>query len=377
MIIGLASEWIGEQVGGPERYATNLIRHVVRVDADNKFVIFVTPRGARCLSDLADSRVVLRPTPLNSRWYYVPFGLPLEVLKKPVDLLHATFTVVPWCPGKRIVLTVHDVSPSVHPEFFPPMLRHRYNWLLARGVARADSIIVPSEASKRELLEHYRVAQEKVTVIYEGVDDVFAPEVSEFSAPAEDPGWEIPSDFILYIGRFQMRKNLERLLEAFDLLRKRFGSELKLVLAGKDMWHQQRIAEKIQSLGLEKDVICPGYVPDRTLETLYRKARVFAYPSIHEGFGIPPLEAMARGVPVMASNRSAMPEILGDAAVYADPYDVGEMAHALERLLSDEQLRQQMIQRGKERIKRYSWQTAARETLDVYRATLAKGNGAD
>jgi glycosyltransferase involved in cell wall biosynthesis len=204
------------------------------------------------------------------------------------------------------------------------------------------------------------------------VDDVFAPAASESSTAAEATGWEIPSDFILYIGRFQMRKNLERLLEAYSLLRNRFGPELKLVLAGKDMWHQQRIVEKIQTLGIEKDVICPGYVSDRILETLYRKARVFAFPSIHEGFGIPPLEAMARGVPVMACDRSAMPEILGDAAVYADPYDVGEMTRALEQLLSDEELRQRMIQRGKERVKRYSWQTAAHETLDVYRATLAK-----
>src|SRR5688572_17321747 len=142
MIFGLASEWIGEHVRGPERYATNLIRHVVRVDTDNRFVVFLTPRGARGLCDLADSRVSLRSTPVNSRWYYVPFGLPLAVLRTSVDLLHAIFSVVPWCPGKRVVLTVHDVSPSVHPEFFPPKLRHRYNWLLARGVARADSIIV-------------------------------------------------------------------------------------------------------------------------------------------------------------------------------------------------------------------------------------------
>jgi glycosyltransferase involved in cell wall biosynthesis len=189
----------------------------------------------------------------------------------------------------------------------------------------------------------------------------------------ESIGWLPASEFILYVGRFHARKNLVRLLQAFARLKQRSESPVKLVLPGMDMYHRRDVLSAIASLRLERDVVCPGRVSDRTLDMLYAKASVFAFPSLHEGFGLPPLEAMARGLPVMACNVSAMPEVLGDAAVLVDPYDVDAMADGLERLLWDSVLRRTLIERGKAWCKRYSWDTTARKTLSVYEDVFKGG----
>jgi glycosyltransferase involved in cell wall biosynthesis len=364
MRVGIASEWIGEQVGGLERQATDLIRSMVQVDPANEYVIFVTARGARTLASLPGPYGTVRPTALSSRWYYVPVGLPLAVLRSPVDVLHATFTLAPWCPGKRVVFTVHDVCPDVHPEFFPPNIRRRFRWLVRQGVSRATRVAVPSEKTRQELLQHYTVDPGRVVVIPNGVrPKLTAPEER---AAVDTTGW--PSDYVLYVGRFHARKNLDRLLEAFARVRSR--QPVKLVLAGRELWSGDRVSRQIQALGIEKDVFCPGHVTDAALEELYRRARLFAFPSIHEGFGIPPVEAMARGVPVLASRSSAMPEILGDAALYTDPYDVEEMACGIERLLTDDALRQTLVARGYAQAALYDWTQIARRTLSVYQDTV-------
>jgi glycosyltransferase involved in cell wall biosynthesis len=372
MRIGFASEWIGERVGGVERYAADLIRGLVRVDPHNHYAIFTTRRGAHFQVADGGGRVTVRPTAISSRWYYVPVGLPLGLLQHPVDLLHATFTVVPWCPTRRIVLTVHDVGPDVHPEFFPAGVRYRFRWLVKHGLARATRVIVPSLATKEELLEHYPVEAAKVIVIPEGINGTFERHGPEPN-PHEEIGRNIPQEFILCVGRFHARKNLVRLLQSFAIVKKRRRTSVKLVMAGSDMWHKRQVTDVIHELALDRDVVCPGYVSDAALDVLYRRAMVFAFPSLHEGFGIPPLEAMARGLPVMASNLSVMPEVLGDAALLVDPYSVEDMADGLEKLLYDTELRQRLIQRGKKRSAQYDWDSVARRTLNVYEEVCAAG----
>lgn len=363
--LGIASEWIGERVGGLERQSVDLIRSIVAIDRTNQYRIFVTARGARSLGAMRGDGTRVCTTALSSRWYYVPLGLPLSVLRHPVDVLHAMFTVAPWVPTRRIVLTVHDVCPDVHPEFFPAAVRARFRWLLAQGVARAAAIIVPSELTRRELVQHYPVDANKVSVIPDGVQPVFD---GDEAAPARTDRW--PSDFALYVGRFHARKNIERLIEAYAISGARRRG-LRLVLAGRDLWSGNSIAARIAALGLENEVMCPGHVTDAELATLYRRARLFAFPSLHEGFGIPPVEAMARGVPVIASNVSAMPEILGDAAYFADPYDVSAMAAALDRVADDDSLRAMLRARGLRRAAHYSWPALAQRTLALYTQVAA------
>jgi len=363
--IGIIAEWIGEDVGGIERYAVDLIGALLRVDRHNRYHIFVTPRGQRALRDVGE-RADIHATRLTSRWVNVPIGLPLAVRRHPVDVLHGTFTLVPWYPTRHRLLTVHDVAPDVHPEFFPPAVRWRFRWLMARGVRCAQRVLVPSQATRRELLAHYDVPEEKVAVIPIGVTPRFAA-APRRERPVRIAGRTLPPDCILAVGRLHVRKNLERVLQAFARVTARRADRPLLVLVGRDMLgDQRRILRAISRLGVEEDVWCPGHVSDADLAQLFAAARVFVFVSLHEGFGLPPLEAMAQGVPVIASNVSAMPEVLGDAALLVDPFDVEQIAAAMERVLSDAALAHELSARGREWVARYDWGTVARATLRLY-----------
>jgi len=377
MRIGIASEWIGQRVGGPERYAFDLIENLLKVDAASQYTFFVTPSARGSLEPLETAsagRAALRTSMVDNRWYYIPIGLPLNVWKHPVDLLHATFTFAPWCPPRRIVFTVHDVTATVHPEYFKPLAGARVRWLLERGLQRAVRVLVPTELTRTELLEHYPATDPKrIRVIPYGVTQEFP----QPPARAEDVGeWarSLADNFILYVGRFHVRKNLEQLLKAFARVVERLETKVQLVLVGRDFWNKSQTMETISSLGLEDKVICPGHVPDSTLEFLYRRATIFAYLSLHEGFGFPPLEAMARGVPVIASNVSVMPEVLGDAALLVDPYDTEVIAQGLIKMLESRELREDLIRKGKKRVGQFTWERTARETLDVYREVIENGD---
>jgi glycosyltransferase involved in cell wall biosynthesis len=365
--IGFAAEWIGEQVGGLERYAASLVRALVQIDSPDAYELFLTPRGCEDLADLAGPRARLHPMATNSRWYFVPVGLPLAALRSRVDVLHATFGLAPWCPGRAVVLTVHDLCPDVHPEFFPPAVRARVRWLLRRGAARADWVVTPSRAAQVELTEHYGFPAERVTVIPHGV----APALVDTGAKLADADAAVlaalPSEFVLYVGRFHARKNLERLLEAMARLAASRGEAVPLVIAGRDMWSEKALRERVAELGLASSVAFPGYVSDAALAHLYRRARAFAFPTLHEGFGMPVLEAMAHGVPVLSSNVSSLPEVCGDAAVLVDPTDSDAIAAGLARLLDDSVLRARLAQVGPARAKEFTWERSAREHLAVYR----------
>jgi len=368
--VGIASEWIGQNVGGPERYATELVEGVLAEDSPYEYSLFVPPSGRRFLERLPRERFRAQVTAADSRWHFVPLGLPWKLRAHPVDLLHATFSFAPWCPADKVVLTVHDVTADVYPEFFPPLVGLRVRFLLRHGLERACRVLVPTEATRRELLEHYRVEEEKIRVIPYGVEQAFASAEPDDEGPGDDP----PGEFILYVGRFHVRKNLERLLEAFARLAPRYR-DVTLLLVGRDFWDRRHVLETVARLGLGKQVSCPGHLSDRALERLYRRARVFLYPSLHEGFGLPPLEAMARGLPVLASRVSAMPEVLGDAALLVDPFDVDDIAHGIDRLLSDDSLCRELAERGRRRARAFTWQATARATVAVYHEVLENGNG--
>ena len=171
------------------------------------------------------------------------------------------------------------------------------------------------------------------------------------------------NDYLLYVGTLQPRKNLVRAIEAFGLLKR--DSTLKFVIAGKKGWLYDEIFEKVKELNLENEVIFTGYVPDEDLPELYKNAKAFIFVSLYEGFGLPVLEAMSYGIPVLTSNTSSLPEVAGDAALLVDPENTEEIAKGMERLLTDEKLRQQLISKGKEQIKKFSWEKAAKETLQV------------
>jgi glycosyltransferase involved in cell wall biosynthesis len=372
MRIGIASEWIGQQVGGPERYAREIIEHVVRLGPQHDYRLYVTASARGPLRSLDGPRVRLCASRSDARWFFIPVALPCRTLVGRLDLLHATFSFPPWCPVRNVVLTVHDVSVDTRGDMFSPRVRRRVRWALKHGIARASLVLVPTEATRQELLQSYDVGTDRVRVVPYGIDHLAVTPSAVGAEGLLPPGGPEPGrGFVLYVGRFHARKNLERLLAAFARTSARRDG-VRLVLAGRDFGDLDNIRSRIRELALDQDVWCPGHVTDGVLETLYRRALLFVYPSLHEGFGFPPLEAMARGLPVLAANISAMPEVLGDGARLVDPYEVDAMAAAIDGLVGNAADRQALAARGLARAQQFTWSRTAALTLEAYDEVLAR-----
>jgi len=281
------------------------------------------------------------------------------------EIFHATEHLLPRLKRCKTVLTVHDLIFALFPEHHLPLNKWFLNRFMPVFVRRADAIITISESSQRDLVRLYNVPTERITVIYEGVDARFQSNSDPESSTSLRQRYHLPDRFILYVGTIEPRKNLTTLLEALKPLQGMY-SGLKLVIAGRPGWLYQPTFDRIKALGLEDQVRVLGYVPDEDLPALYRAAEVFVFPSLYEGFGLPPLEAMACGTPVICSNTSSLPEVVGDAGLLVNPHDVAAWTAALERLLSEAELRQELRQRGLHRATKFTWKEAAGRTLEVY-----------
>lgn len=291
------------------------------------------------------------------------------------QLLHLPGSVGPIIAtdGIAAVVTIHDVMAIRFPEMFRPWYRHYARMVLPHLARRARGVITGSAAAKSEIVEWLRVPAERVHVIPYGVDEVFRPVAPDDPrASAVRRRYGLPSAFILAVGSIEPRKNLPRLLEAVHQLRaERGGVDIALVHAGPEGWQPETARRAVQRLGLSEVTRFLGYVPLEDLAILYSLARVFAYPSLWEGFGMPVLEAMACACPVVTSNVSSLPEVAGDAAVQVNPASTDDLARGIASVLDDEALRKRLVARGVERASRFTWARAARETIGVYEAALA------
>jgi len=290
-----------------------------------------------------------------------------EMARHPPDLLFVPAHVLPIVHPRRSVVTVHDLGYLYYPEAHR-LLDRLYLDLSTRYNARAAThLIADSSATKRDLSERYGVEPAKITVVYPGYDvTVFQPVRNEKAIEVVKAQYGIAGDYILFVGTLQPRKNLTRLVKTFSLSNIQYPiSNIQLVIAGKKGWLYEEIFQQVEKLGLEGRVVFTGYVPEGDLPALLSGARLFVFPSLYEGFGLPVLEAMACGTPVVCSNTSSLPEVAEDAAVLVDPLDVEGLAAAIGRVLGDEELRAKLIERGFEQAREFSWDRCARETLDV------------
>lgn len=288
-----------------------------------------------------------------------------------VTLFHATEHLLPQLTRARSVFTLHDTAYLLFPKYHLLQNRLYLTLMMPRFLARADAVIAVSENTQRDALRFYRLDPAKVHVIPEGVEPRFQPEANPQSLIEIKKRYRLPERFILCVSTIEPRKNLPLLLEAYAALRPRCP-EVGLVLAGGKGWLYESFFERLRSLGLENHVTLTGYVPEADLPGLINCAEVFAYPSKFEGFGLPPLEAMACGVPVVCSNASSLPEVVGDAGLLLPPDDVRGWAEALTRLLTDRALHADRRARGLARAGQFSWETAARQTLEVYEKVLSR-----
>jgi len=290
-------------------------------------------------------------------------GLNMDRFFAGVDLFHATEHLLPRFSKVRTVFTLHDLIFLFHPETHKPMNRWFLTLMMPRFLRAADAVIAVSECTKRDAIRFYGIPEEKITVIYEGVNPRFRPASPEAIRAVREK-YGLPERFILYVGTIEPRKNLTTLLEAFHYLLG--GHDLRLVIVGKKGWLYEGFFRCLRDLGLEDRLIFTGYVPDEDLPAIYSAADLFVFPSLYEGFGLPVLEAMACGTPVVCSNTSSLPEVAGDAALLVDPTDVRALARVMERVLTDETLRASLRVKGIERARRFSWEDAAQKTLEVY-----------
>jgi len=267
------------------------------------------------------------------------------------------------------VVTIYDLSFLLYPESFKRFKRFYLGLFTRLSARRARRIIAISESTKRDVVRLLGVSPEKVEVIYCGTDGAFRP-LPEDRVAAFRSKRGLPERFILFVGTIEPRKNVTRLIEAFSTLRPCDFANLKLVIGGAKGWSYQDVFARVEELGLGGEVMFPGYIPVSELPLWYNAAELFVYPSLYEGFGLPPLEAMACGTPVVTANTSSLPEVVGEAGLTVDPLDIEGLAEAMRRVLGDEALRQEMRERGLQRARDFSWTKTAQETVQVYQRAM-------
>ena len=296
------------------------------------------------------------------------------IAREKLDVYHSPANVVPLRYNGKFAVTIHDLAIYREPKAFPSRQGFSIKYLVPRSINKATKIIAVSESTKKDVTEFFKVDPATIDVIYEGVENGrFSPKRRGDTAAMEKlkRRYGIRGDYVLFVGTLEPRKNLIRLLEAcFQLYGRRsdLAKKFQMVLAGQRGWLYDEIFEEVKNRGLSGNVVFPGYVPAADMPKLYTGATVFIYPSLYEGFGLPVLEAMASGVAVISSNVSSIPEITGDAALLVDPLDTEGMSEALEKLLTDENYRKKLAERGLKRAEEFSWEKCARQTLEVYRA---------
>ncbi len=362
-----------KQSGGIGRYTRGLVTTLAELDTTTHYTLMATPDAP--LDDLADfkhrSNFQHKLYPLSERWmtigwhrFYLP--IPVEWFTAEIDLFHSPNFILPPTKKTKTLLTVHDLSFIRHPAGAVEGLR---NWLMKvvpRSLAQADHILADSESTKKDLIELYQVEANNITVVGAGVEDRFQPITNEQKQSAVRKSYNLPdSKFVLGLGTLEPRKNFTGLIKAFS--QSPIQETHHLIIAGGKGWLYEEIFAAAEDSEVADRIHLIGFVADEDLPALYSLADIFAYPSHYEGFGIPVIEAMACGTPVVCADNSSLPEVAGNAALQTKATDIDSLAGILHQLSTDDLLRNQCIERGFYQAKQFSWEKAAQRLLDVYK----------
>lgn len=371
--IGLLTYGLDRALTGIGRYTVELARAIHRLDADIELETidpFAPP-----VSELAS---LYRSTRIHGRLLptLMVTGAPqiaYIAARRRYALVHDPMGVSPFFIPRRVapfarIVTIHDMTPFVYPESHTWLTNLLFRHFIPRTLPFVDRIVTDSAASKRDIVRLYRVPANWISVIPCGVAEAFRPPAPD-GRHAVLAKYGLSEGYLLTVGSLQPRKNLETVIDAYALLRQR-GFSQPLVIVGKAAWKSAGPFRRIRELGLDTSVLLTGYVPDADLPALYAGSAAFVFASLYEGFGLPPMEAMACGAPVVASNASSLPEVLGDAAILVDPRDAAGFTAAVETLLFDDGCRQTYRERGLARARRFGWERSARSHVELYRACV-------
>lgn len=359
---------------GIGRYIENTLKEILKIDSSNQYELLLRDEDLEKLDLKADNLEFVRTT---ANFFGVKEQTEiLSILKerKP-DLVHFTNFNFPVAYSGKFVITIHDLTLLHFRNLRNSVARKAYyilkeqvmrNVVLKQGMKKAEVVIVPSEYVKEDVAKTFKVRRSKIAVTYEAADTEF----SKGRINLEKKGINKP--YVLYVGNAYPHKNLERMVIAFGKLITDYVLDYQLVIAGKKDSFHEGLEEAVKEADLQERVIFTGFVTDQELSGLYNNASLYVFPSLSEGFGLPPLEAMAHELPVVSSNTTCMPEILSDAAVYFDPKDTDEMAKAMLEVLTDSKLSEKLVKKGRAQVKKYSWKKTAKQTLEIYNRALNK-----
>ncbi|MCX5826613.1 MAG: glycosyltransferase family 1 protein [Deltaproteobacteria bacterium] len=367
MKIGIDFHLAEREGTGNCTYMRNLVESLLAIDSRNDYILYITRENYPYHDRFRAHK--------NASLSYLGNGSPLErmfrlgrqTFRNDIDILHVNYYGPPFYRGK-LIMTVHDLSFEHLPDCFTTFERVKDRLLIPFYIRRADRILTVSEFSKQDMVELYGAAPEKIVVGYNGVNPAFKP-LSDGEEQEEAANilssYGINKAFILYIGRLNRRKNLHILIDAFNRIKKDGKFEHQLVIVGRRDYLPASDMEMINSSPFYQDIVFTGYLPDQHLPLAYGRADVFVYPSLFEGFGLPCLEAMACGCPVVTSNTTSLPEVVGDTGILIDPLDPREIAAAIVAVLTDPTRRSLMASRGLERAKLFTWKHTAEKMLEI------------
>jgi glycosyltransferase involved in cell wall biosynthesis len=352
-------------IGGIRTYAWNLIKTLSLIDTKNKYTLFTD--DASQFQGASNFNVI--PLKLPTR-YLLPWReyitIPNTLRNSRAEIFHHTKSILPFFISCKKIVSIFDVSPLLFPEMFPFFERVYLQKNTERAVQQADCILTISENSKNDIINYFRVDESKVRVTYIGVSEHFKPIKDKHGMHEVRQRYGLGESVILFVGTIQPRKNIDILIRAYHKLRKEKRIDHQLVIVGRFGWLYHGLLALIKELGEERNVIFTGPVSDEELPFFYNHADIFVYPSSYEGFGLPVIEAMACGTPVITSNVSSLPEITGDAGLLVAPQNTEELADSMKMLLFDNALQLSLIEKGSQQIKKFSWYECASQTLRIY-----------
>ena len=368
------------KVGGTEVYLRNLLTHLAVIDNKNEYVLFTNKENSGTFKiGQTNFREVLCPIRASfrpARVVWEQLFLPFQVKRYRIDVLHSPGYTAPVMVPCCSVVTIHDMNCFYYPEDFSKLTTFFLKLLVPAAARRSNEIITVSRSSKKDIVQILKIPENKICVIYEAGSSHLSVPIAIKNKLREKfkERHGIDRKFILAVSVSHPHKNLHRLIEAYDILYKRYQIDRQLLIVGTEGRAQSVLVNLTKERSLEKRIIFTGWIPDEDLSLLYSEAELFVFPSLFEGFGIPLLEAMAHVTPVVSSNTTSLPEVVGDAAFLVDPYNVEEIAEAMYRVLTEENLRVNLAKKGLKRVSQFCWEKTAKETLAVYKRAFSRAS---
>jgi len=336
---------------------SNLVENLKKIDDKNEYVL-AKPDSETDFS-----------TP--QRFIWDQFTFPKIARGRSVDLIHQPCFSAPLMFRGPVVVTIHDIISILFPQNIPFASRMFYSKWMPFSYAKAKKIISISESTKRDIVRVLKISPDKITVIHNGFDAKLQQKLSNDKIDQVKKKYDLPQDYLLHIGTLEPRKNLDFLIDVFfEAIKDKKNSNLALVITGKKGWYYEGLFEKVAKLKLQGKVIFTGYIDEEDKGALYQGARIFTFPSLYEGFGLPPLEAMASGTPVISSNTSSMPEVIGEAGILISPKQKSAWVEAISRVNRDEKLYYEMKKKNEQQVSKFDWERTAKQTIDVYEQAM-------